>query len=79
MCDGSTASIRCGPTVDTSESSLTLYRYTDVRFAAASDMWLRGQNSWFNTCYSIGTPGKGMCLNIATDGNVTMPLRCKNF
>jgi hypothetical protein len=73
MCDGFNGSTRCVPIVDTSESSLTVYRYTDMRFAAASDMWLMGQNSWFNTCYSIGTPGTGMCLSIATDGNVTMP------
>jgi hypothetical protein len=53
MCDGYNGSIRCVPIVDTSESSLTLYRYTDMRFAAAGDMWLMGQNSWFNTCYSI--------------------------
>ena len=72
MCDGYNVSIRCVPLVDTSESSLTVYRYTDMRFTTAGDSWLMGQNSSFSSGYSIGTPVKGMCLNIVTDGNITI-------
>ena len=64
MCDGYNRRIRCVPLVDASESSLPFYRYTDMRFTAAGDMWLMGQNSWFNSGYSIGMLVKGMCLNV---------------
>ena len=54
--DGYSGSIRCVPLIDTSESSLTFYKYTDMRFGAADDMWPMGQNAWFTGGYSIGTP-----------------------
>ena len=44
MCDGYSGIIRCVPLVDTSESSLTSYRYTDMRLTAAGDMWLKDNN-----------------------------------
>ena len=60
------------PLVDTSESSLTCRRYTDLGCSAAGAMWFVGQHSWCKSGYSIGTPVKGMCLNIHIDGNITM-------
>ena len=42
-----------------------------MRFASADDVWLMGQNYWFDGGYSIGTPVLGMCLTISTIGNVT--------
>ena len=77
MCDGYSGIIRCVPLVDTSESSLTSYRYTDMRLTAAGDMWLKDNNYWFNSGYSTVTLVKGMCLTIATDGNITIPYLLK--
>ena len=42
-----------------------------MRFCIADDMWLMGQNSWFNGGYSIETPVLGMCFNISVTGVVT--------
>ena len=36
-------------------------------------MWVAGVNCWSKTGYSIGTPTLNHCLNIASDGNITMP------
>ena len=52
---------------------MCLYKYSDMRFGVAHDMWLTGQNSWYNGGYSIGTPVVGMCFNIGVDGNITIP------
>ena len=40
-------------------------------------MWLMGQIDWYNGGYSIGTPVLGMCLNIANNGNITIPYNLK--
>ena len=72
---GYNRSIRCVPLIDTAKSSLTFYKYTDMRFGIADDMWLMGQNSWFNGGYSIGTPVLGMCFNIGVTGVVTAPYK----
>ena len=53
--------------------ALFLYKYSDMRFGVADDMWLTGQNDWYNGGYSIGTPVVGMCFNIGVDGNITIP------
>ena len=68
-------SIRCVPSVDSSESSLGCYKYTDIRFVVADDMWLMGGNSWFNNGYSIGTPVLGMCFNLGVTGSTTAPYK----
>jgi hypothetical protein len=70
--DGYNGSIRCAPNVDTGETSIVFYKYNDMRFEAAGDMWLMGQNSWFKSGYTIGTPVIGACLNIADNGNVNV-------
>ena len=36
-------------------------------------MWVAGVNCWATTGYSIGSPILNHCLNIASDGNRTMP------
>ena len=54
------------------EVSIGYYSYTDSRTAAAGDMWVAGGNCWGRkeNSFSIGTIGKGACLNIASDGTV---------
>ena len=76
--DGYNGSIRCVPPVDTAESSLTFYKYKDMRFGLADDMWLMGQNYWFNGGYSIGTPVLGMCFNIGITGIIRAAYKMKS-
>jgi hypothetical protein len=49
------------------------YKYNDKRSTTAGDLWLMGLNSWTNPGYSIGTSVIGSCLNIANNGNITIP------
>ena len=73
--NGYSGTIRSVPLVDTAESSLAFYKYKHMRATNADDMWLMGQNYWFNGGYSVGTPGLGMCLNISTIGSVIAPFK----
>ena len=52
---------------------LNIMNYTDSRGAVAGDMQVAGVNCWAKPGYSIGCPMLNHCLNIASDGNVTMP------
>ena len=38
------------------EASIVFYKYTDMRGAAAGDVWVAGVNCWGASGYSIGTP-----------------------
>ena len=42
-------------------------------------MWVAGVNCWAKTGYSIGSPILNHCLNIASDGNITMPYIVKTL
>ena len=66
-------SIRVVATTDGNEASIGHCNYTDSRGAAAGDMWVAGVNCWTQIGYSIGSPILNHCLNIASDGNLSVP------
>ena len=55
------------------EASIGYYSYANSRADVAGDVWVAGANCWATTGYSIGSPVLTRCLNIADDGNLTMP------
>jgi hypothetical protein len=65
--------VRCLPASNDTESSIGFYKYTDERAVAAGDMWVVGQGAWNEPGFSIGTPTRGACLNINSEGAVSVP------
>jgi hypothetical protein len=71
-CSGGGGNIRVVPANDNDESSIGIYRYTDMRENVAGAMWLIGQNCWNLQGFSIGSPGLDSCLHINNVGDVNI-------
>ena len=64
---------RVEPSVDGQESSVGYYNRNALRDIAAGDVWVGGINHWSMSGFTFGTPVLTSCLNLAINGNVTIP------
>ena len=73
VASGGGGAIRFTRSADLRETSTGYYSYMNSRADIAGDMWVDGANCFAKAGYSIGTPVLNACLNISSDGNVTIP------
>ena len=72
-CSSGGGNIRSTPSAGGLEYSIGFYTYTDLRSAAAGDLFVARMHSRSKTGFSIGPPMKHSCLNIANAGDITIP------